>query len=34
MAWLIDFFYKETKSKNKKEKKYIFCFLCWGGGGK
>ena len=32
MAWVIEFFYKESKMY-KKRKKYIFCFLCWGGGG-
>ena len=31
MAWVIDFFYKETKSKNKKEKK-IFLFSVLGRG--
>ena len=31
MAWVIDFFYKETKSKNKKEK-YIFFVFCVGEG--
>ena len=31
MAWVIDFFYKETKSKNKKEKNIYFVF-CVGEG--
>ena len=31
MAWVIDFFYKETKSKNKKEKNIFFVF-CVGEG--
>ena len=31
MAWVNDFFYKESKSK--KRKTNIFCFLCWGGEG-
>ena len=33
IAWVIDFFYKESKSRKKKEKNIFVCFLCWGGGG-
>ena len=31
MAWVIEFFFTKNP-KCKKRKKYIFCFLCWGGG--
>ena len=29
-ATVSDLFYKASKSK--KIKKFLFCFLCWGGG--
>ena len=32
MAWVSKFFTKNPNLK-KREKKDIFCFLCWGGGG-
>ena len=28
------FFTKKPNLKIKRKKKYMFCFLCWGGGGK
>ena len=32
MAWVIDFFFTKNPKCKKKRKKYIFCFLYWGGG--